>query len=117
MKTVLVSGGSPITVEYWSVTGPAGKGTLAQISLDQANAEMLADFRAKNYNTNDGCTGKRTNTQSKGRAFLFDVDLRSLAGVASASNSLAFLTPQPDLLSEIRPLFRVVWRHHRIVRR
>lgn len=93
MKTVLVFGGVPITVGYWSITGPAGEGTLTTFSLDTANAELVAALLAKNYNTNDGFAAKRTNIRLKGRAFLFGVDLRSLVGIAPASDFLAFLAP------------------------
>ena len=58
MKTLLVSGGAPITVEYCSITGPAGEGTRMPFSPYPANAELIAAFRAKNYNTNDGFAAK-----------------------------------------------------------
>jgi hypothetical protein len=93
MKIVLVFGGAPITVGYWSITGPAGEGTLTPFSLDPANAELVAAFLAKNYNTNDGFAAKRTNTRLSGRAFLFGVDLRSLVVVAPVYDILAVLTP------------------------
>ena len=54
MKTVLVSGDALVTDEYWSITGPAGEGTLMTFSpdpaKDPANAELVAAFKATGYN-------------------------------------------------------------------
>ena len=63
MKTVLVFGGASIKVGYWSITGPAGEGTLTPFSFDPANVELVATFLAKNYNTNDRFAAERTNTR------------------------------------------------------
>ncbi|MEZ5657347.1 MAG: branched-chain amino acid ABC transporter substrate-binding protein [Burkholderiaceae bacterium] len=52
MKTVLVSGDALVTDEYWSITGPAGEGTLMTFSPDPrknpAAANLVKTFRAKN---------------------------------------------------------------------
>lgn len=54
MKTVLVSGDALVTDEFWSITGPAGEGTLMTFSPDPAknpgNAKLVAAFKATGYN-------------------------------------------------------------------
>lgn len=54
MSTVLVSGDALVTDEYWSITGPAGEGTLMTFSPDPAkdpkNAKLVAAFKATGYN-------------------------------------------------------------------
>jgi branched-chain amino acid transport system substrate-binding protein len=59
MKTVLVSGDALVTDEYWSITGPAGEGTLMTFSPDPAkmpgNAKLVAAFKATGY-TPEGYT-------------------------------------------------------------
>ncbi len=54
MKTVLVSGDALVTDEYWSITGPAGEGTLMTFSpdpaKDPANKDLVAAFKATGYN-------------------------------------------------------------------
>ena len=50
MKTVLVSGDALVTDEYWSITGPAGEGTLMTFSLDPANKDLVAALKATGYN-------------------------------------------------------------------
>lgn len=51
MKTILVSGDALVTDEYWSITGPAGEGTLMTFSPDPRKnpvaAPVVAAFRAK----------------------------------------------------------------------
>ena len=51
MQTVLVSGDALVTDEYWSITGPAGEGTLMTFSPDPRKNEKAAPvvekFRAK----------------------------------------------------------------------
>jgi len=51
MNTVLVSGDALVTDEYWSITGPAGEGTLMTFSPDPRKNEKAAPivkaFRAK----------------------------------------------------------------------
>jgi len=51
MKTILVSGDALVTDEYWSITGPAGEGTLMTFSPDPRKnpeaAPVVAKFRAK----------------------------------------------------------------------
>jgi branched-chain amino acid transport system substrate-binding protein len=51
MSTVLVSGDALVTDEYWSITGPAGEGTLMTFSPDPRKNEKAAPivkaFRAK----------------------------------------------------------------------
>lgn len=53
MKTVLIAGDALVTDEYWSITGPAGEGTLMTFSPDPAkdpqNAKLVAEFQAKGY--------------------------------------------------------------------
>jgi branched-chain amino acid transport system substrate-binding protein len=53
MKTILVSGDALVTDEYWSITGPAGEGTLMTFSpdpaKDPANAKLVAAFKATGY--------------------------------------------------------------------
>jgi branched-chain amino acid transport system substrate-binding protein len=53
MKTVLISGDALVTDEYWSITGPAGEGTLMTFSPDPAkepaNAKLVAAFKATGY--------------------------------------------------------------------
>ena len=53
MKTVLMGGDALVTEEYWSITGPAGEGTLMTFSPDPrknpANADLVRYFRAQNY--------------------------------------------------------------------
>ena len=53
MKTVLVSGDALVTDEFWSITGPAGEGTLMTFSPDPAkipgNAKLVAEFKAKGF--------------------------------------------------------------------
>jgi branched-chain amino acid transport system substrate-binding protein len=52
MKTILVSGDALVTDEYWSITGPAGEGTLMTFSPDPRKnpvaAPVVAEFRKKN---------------------------------------------------------------------
>jgi len=59
MKTVLISGDALVTDEYWSITGPAGEGTLMTFSPDPAkeaaNAKLVAAFKATGY-TPEGYT-------------------------------------------------------------
>jgi len=59
MKTVLISGDALVTDEYWSITGPAGEGTLMSFSPDPAkeaaNAKLVAAFKATGY-TPEGYT-------------------------------------------------------------
>ncbi len=59
MSTVLVSGDALVTDEYWSITGPAGEGTLMTFSPDPAkdpkNAKLVAAFKATGY-TPEGYT-------------------------------------------------------------
>ena len=54
MKTVLVSGDALVTDEYWSITGPAGEGTLMTFGPDRAkdpaNKDLVAAFKATGYN-------------------------------------------------------------------
>lgn len=54
MNTVLISGDALVTDEYWSITGPAGEGTLMTFSPDPAkdpkNAKLVAAFKATGYN-------------------------------------------------------------------
>jgi branched-chain amino acid transport system substrate-binding protein len=51
MKTKLVSGDALVTDEYWSITGPAGEGTLMTFSPDPRKnkkaASIVKKFRAK----------------------------------------------------------------------
>jgi branched-chain amino acid transport system substrate-binding protein len=51
MKTTLISGDALVTQEFWSITGPAGEGTLMTFSPDPRKAPAAADlvkrFRAK----------------------------------------------------------------------
>ncbi|MGB5948517.1 MAG: branched-chain amino acid ABC transporter substrate-binding protein [Parvibaculum sp.] len=53
LDTVLVGGDSLVTDEFWSITGPAGSGTLMTFGpdprLNPANAELVAAFRAEKY--------------------------------------------------------------------
>ena len=59
MKTVLVSGDALVTDEYWSITGPAGEGTLMTFSPDPAkmpgNAKLVEAFKSTGY-TPEGYT-------------------------------------------------------------
>jgi len=52
MQTVLVSGDALVTDEYWSITGPAGEGTLMTFSPDPRKnpeaADVVKKFEAKN---------------------------------------------------------------------
>jgi branched-chain amino acid transport system substrate-binding protein len=52
MKTILVSGDALVTDEYWSITGPAGEGTLMTFSPDPRKnpeaADVVKEFEAKN---------------------------------------------------------------------
>ena len=52
MKTVLMSGDALVTDEFWSITGPAGEGTLMTFSPDPRKnpgaANLVKTFRAKN---------------------------------------------------------------------
>jgi len=51
MRTMLVSGDALVTDEYWSITGPAGEGTLMTFSPDPRKnpvaAPVVAEFRKK----------------------------------------------------------------------
>ena len=51
MDTILMGGDALITQEYWSITGPAGEGTLMTFSPDPrknpAAAEVVARFKEK----------------------------------------------------------------------
>lgn len=53
LATRLVGGDALVTDEFWSITGAAGEGTLMTFGpdprLDPANAELVAAFRAENY--------------------------------------------------------------------
>lgn len=53
LQTVLVGGDALVTEEYWSITGAAGNGTLMTFGpdprLDPANTELVASFKAQNY--------------------------------------------------------------------
>ena len=53
MATTLMGGDALMTEEYWSITGPAGQGTLMTFSPDPrkipANVELVKYFRAQNY--------------------------------------------------------------------
>ena len=73
-------GGAPITVEYWSITDLQAKAADA-FSPNPANAELVAAFRAKNYNTSDGFAANDKHS-AKRPGVLFGVDLRSLVGCA-----------------------------------
>ena len=59
MDTVLISGDALVTDEYWSITGPAGEGTLMTFSPDPAkdprNARLVAAFKETGY-TPEGYT-------------------------------------------------------------
>jgi branched-chain amino acid transport system substrate-binding protein len=59
MKTVLISDDALVTDEYWSITGPAGEGTLMTFSSDPArdpaNAKLVASFKEAHY-TPEGYT-------------------------------------------------------------
>ncbi|HQF30914.1 MAG TPA: branched-chain amino acid ABC transporter substrate-binding protein [Hyphomicrobiales bacterium] len=47
MKTILVSGDALVTDEYWSITGPAGEGTLMTFSPDPSKNEVAKPVVAK----------------------------------------------------------------------
>jgi branched-chain amino acid transport system substrate-binding protein len=53
LKTILVGGDALVTDESWSITGPAGEGTLMTFGpdprLDPKNADLVAAFRADKY--------------------------------------------------------------------
>jgi branched-chain amino acid transport system substrate-binding protein len=53
LKTILIGGDALVTEEFWSITGPAGAGTLMTFGpdprLDPANAELVKAFRAAKY--------------------------------------------------------------------
>jgi len=53
LKATLVGGDALVTEEFWAITGPAGEGTLMTFGpdprLDSRNAELVASFRAQNY--------------------------------------------------------------------
>ncbi|MBF0562491.1 MAG: branched-chain amino acid ABC transporter substrate-binding protein [Alphaproteobacteria bacterium] len=53
LKTVLMGGDALVTNEYWSITGPAGEGTLMSFSpdprKDPRNAALVARFKAGGY--------------------------------------------------------------------
>jgi branched-chain amino acid transport system substrate-binding protein len=53
MTSVFVGGDSLVTEEFWSITGPAGEGTLMTFGPDPrlapANAALVASFRAQKY--------------------------------------------------------------------
>ena len=72
---------------------------------DPAKAELVAAFRAKNYNTNDGFAAERTNTRPKGRAF-YSV---SICGALSVLRRLPtfspFLRPSPICLAKFDRCF------------
>ena len=52
MSTILVSGDALVTDEYWSITGPAGEGTLMTFSPDPRKnpeaADVVKEFESKN---------------------------------------------------------------------
>lgn len=53
LKTVLIGGDALVTEEFWSITGPAGAGTLMTFGpdprLDPANAALVKAFRDAKY--------------------------------------------------------------------
>ncbi|WP_405041421.1 branched-chain amino acid ABC transporter substrate-binding protein [Parvibaculum sp.] len=53
LATVLIGGDALVTDEFWSITGPAGEGTLMTFGpdprLNPENAALVASFRADNY--------------------------------------------------------------------
>ena len=53
MDTILISGDALVTDEYWSITGPAGEGTLMTFSPDPRKApgaaELVEKFRADGF--------------------------------------------------------------------
>jgi branched-chain amino acid transport system substrate-binding protein len=53
LKAILIGGDGLVTEEFWSITGPAGEGTLMTFGpdprLDPANADLVKSFRAQNY--------------------------------------------------------------------
>jgi len=53
LSTVLIGGDALVTDEFWSITGKAGQGTLMTFGpdprLNPANAKLVAEFRAENY--------------------------------------------------------------------
>lgn len=53
LNTILVGGDALVTDEFWSITGPAGEGTLMTFGpdprLDPKNADLVAAFRADKY--------------------------------------------------------------------
>ncbi len=53
LSTILIGGDALVTDEFWSITGPAGEGTMMTFGpdprLNPANAELVAEFRADNY--------------------------------------------------------------------
>lgn len=53
LSTILIGGDALVTDEFWSITGAAGEGTLMTFGpdprLNPANAKLVAEFRAENY--------------------------------------------------------------------
>lgn len=53
LQTILIGGDALVTDEFWSITGPAGEGTLMTFGpdprLDPANAKLVEEFRADKY--------------------------------------------------------------------
>jgi branched-chain amino acid transport system substrate-binding protein len=53
LTTTLIGGDALVTDEYWSITGPAGEGTLMTFGpdprLNPQNAKLVEEFRAEKY--------------------------------------------------------------------
>jgi branched-chain amino acid transport system substrate-binding protein len=53
LTTRMIGGDSLVTDEFWSITGPAGEGTMMTFGpdprLNPANTKLVAEFRADNY--------------------------------------------------------------------